>query len=209
MQNPTLVLSSVLPFPPLPWWKQVMKTGIVVWDVAEHFEKMSFRNRYYIAAAHGKHCLSIPLTKGREQRTSMMDVIIADRESWQQQHWRTLFSAYNRSPYFEYYKDELETLFLRKHERLIDFNLATVHWAKKQLGIDIDEKITDHYQETDEDVWDIRNMKPRDLDILPFTAYNQVFADRNGFIPHLSILDLLFNEGNYATTYLRKPEDGF
>lgn len=204
MQNPTLVLSSVLPFPPLPWWKQVINASELLWDIAGHFEKMSFRNRYYIAAAHGKHCLSIPLTKGREQRISMKDVTIADSENWQQQHWRTLFSAYNRSPYFEYYKDDLEILFLRKYERLIDFNLATVHWVKKQLKIDFEERIIDRYQKTHESALDIRNLKPRDLNSFPPMTYNQVFVDRNGFIPHLCILDLLFNEGRYAMEYLKK-----
>lgn len=209
MQNPTLVLSSVLPFPPLHWWKPVVDARKVLFDTAEHFEKMSFRNRYYIATAHGKHGLSIPLAKGREQRTAMGNVDIAHNENWQQQHWRTLFSAYNRSPYFEYYKDDLEMLFLHKYERLVDFNLATIHWVKKQLKLEFEEEISTEYQKKPEGVFDLRSLKPRDMDILPFAPYSQVFADRNGFIPHLSILDLLFNEGKYAVSFLRKLKGGF
>src|SRR5690606_2966239 len=188
---------------PLLWWKQAMNASVLLWDLAEHYEKMSFRNRYSIATAHGKHSLSIPLHKGREQRAAMKDIKLSYNENWQKQHWRTLFSAYNRSPYFEYYSPELETIFLKKQERLVDFNMATVHWVKRQLRLNTEEKFITEYRKNHEVVTDLRNLKPQDESAHSPITYHQVFEDRNGFIPHLSILDLLFNEGKYAIQYLK------
>ncbi len=172
-------------------------------DAAEHFEKMSYRNRYYIATAHGKQCLSIPLTNGRNQRVPMKEVRIAYAEDWQQQHWRTIFSAYNRSPYFEYYKDSLLEIFQQKFDRLIDFNLATIHWLKQKLNVAFEEKLVDEYVLNFENAIDLRKIKPKDNILFSSRPYYQVFEERTGFLENLSMLDLLFNEGRNAVKYLK------
>lgn len=192
----------MVPFANLHWWKIASEATIIQLDIAEHFEKMSFRNRYYIATAHGKHCLSIPIENGRNHRVSMNQIKISYAENWQQLHWRTIYSAYNRSPYFEYFKDDLYTLYERPYETLVEFNLAGMHWLKEKLNCSFEEQAILTYQRTYENSMDTRQLQPKDETNLAFPRYHQVFQERNGFIPNLSMLDLLFNEGRYAKSYL-------
>jgi len=192
-----------LPFGNIEYWSLLSKATHVALDMAEHFEKRSFRNRYYIAAAHGIQCLSLPLLAGRNQRAAMQDVKISYAENWRQQHWRSLYSSYNRAPYFEYYKDELEDFFLQRYEQLTDFNLASFEWIKNQLGLSFETTYLTAYKKIYPDTHDIRNIKPNDKNSNRFPHYYQVFEDRNGFTANLSVLDLLFNEGRYAAEYLK------
>src|SRR5688500_3069472 len=91
----SFVISSLQPFPSINWWGRVLETDRVLWDIAEHFEKMSFRNRYAISTANGLVKLSVPLLGGRDQRSAVKDIIVSNVQDWQTQHWRTLVSAYN------------------------------------------------------------------------------------------------------------------
>jgi hypothetical protein len=134
----------------------------------------------------------------------MKEVQISYAENWQQQHWRTIFSAYNRSPYFEYYKDSLQKIFETRYDRLINFNLDTIHWLKTQLALKFEEEtITSYNKYTGEDI-DLRKLNPKGTSTADYPFYHQVFGDQNHFIPDLSMLDLLFNEGKAAITYLGK-----
>ena len=204
-----LFVSPVLPFPNIAWWSYFTDpSNTILFDQYEHFEKMSFRNRYMIAGANGVITLSIPLADGREQRKPMKDVLICNKTRWQTQHWRTLVSVYNRSPYFEHYQKELEQLFSQPFEKLFDFNLASILLMQKLLNAKNNIVFNDVYQKAYPETYtDIRqrfrssqyNQQP---DIFP--EYYQVFADRIGFAPNLSILDLLFSEGPRAKYLLDK-----
>lgn len=203
----SFVISSVVPFPGINWWLHVCNAGGVVFDVAEHFEKMSYRNRYHIAGGNGLTRLSIPLAKGRDQKAAMRDLLISERERWQMQHWRTLFSAYNRSPFFEYYADSLQELFEGRYGQLIDFNFSTIRWVKKQIRMDFGEEITDVYvKDYGDSRTDLRGVKPANemQQDWHYEQYYQVFEDRNGFLPHLSILDVLFSEGPQTLGWLKR-----
>ncbi len=170
----------------------------VCFDRAEHFEKMSYRNRYYIPGANGLITLSIPLINGRNQRAVMRDIKIFNRDRWQVQHWRTLVSVYRRSPYFEHYEHSLQQLFQTEYTFLTDFNLAGIHWLKENLRVTFNETFAEEYQEQyDESFTELRNIKPG-YQKSPATSspqYVQMFSERNGFLPDMSILDLLFSEG--------------
>ncbi len=200
------VISPFISFPNIYWWHVVITTGRVCFDKAEYFQKMSYRNRYYITGANGLIPLSIPLQQGREQRKRMAEVGISFAENWQVQHWRTLVSVYNRSPYFQHYEPSLQQLFEKKFELLYEFNLASVVWLINQLKADVEIKTTDVYRkEYENDVADLRNLKPgaEKLPVKESEPYYQLFNERNGFIPNLSILDLLFSEGPYALQWLK------
>jgi hypothetical protein len=200
----SFVISSYMPFPPISWWARVAEAESVAWDPFENFEKMSLRNRYLIADGNGKLLMSVPVEGGRERKSPMSELRISNLMSWQRQHWRTLVSAYNRSPYFQHYSVLLEELFNKEFEKLSDFNLATVHWLKNQAGIHFQESETkDYLKEYPGSIADLRNMKPVNDDVA-FPVYQQVFSDKHGFIPDLSLLDLLFAEGPYTSAWIMK-----
>lgn len=196
-----------MPFPNIKWWCYILDQDTVKFDGSEYFEKMTFRNRYYVATANGAIKLSIPMRNGRDQKIEMTKALISYDHNWQLQHWRTLVSAYNRSPYFEFYAASLEQLFTNKYDSLITFNLASIQWLKQQLGLSFAEEITTIYQkEYGENIIDLRKMKPvkdeKKEDDYP--KYFQVFEDKVGFIENLSMLDLLFAEGPYALSWIKE-----
>ena len=166
---------------------------------------MSYRNRYTVSGANNPNQLSIPLVNGRNQRAVMADVMIHNTERWQQQHWRTLVSVYRRSPYWEYYELTLQPLFETEFTHLVDFNLATVKWVLSQLKQKTEVKFTGTYiAQYPPECIDLRHIKTSNSKkaTMNFPKYYQVFEDRIGFIPNLSILDLLFSEGPATMGYL-------
>ena len=205
----SFVISSVLPFPNIAWWCFVLNYETVAWDLSEHFEKMTYRNRYYLAAANGLAKLSIPIHKGRDHHAVMNDVLISYAQDWQTQHWRTIVSAYNRSPYFEFYASSLEKLFLQKFDKLIDFNLASIHWLTRQLELSFKEETISVFRKEYPAAVDLRNMKPEleERSDRDFPLYYQVFQERNGFTPNLSIIDLLFSEGPLTKKWLKENKE--
>ncbi|MCB9047565.1 MAG: WbqC family protein [Chitinophagales bacterium] len=205
------IVTSLIPFPNIRWWSVVADHTHVIFDHAEHFAKMTYRNRYYITGANGLIQLTVPLAHGRNQRTAMQDVLIDNKERWQVQHWRTLFSVYGRTPYFEHYAPSLEQLFLQKFDKLVAFNEASVHWLKKELRIGFDEESAPAYKKYELPVHDMRNAcKPgMEKKAMPESEglYYQVFSERNGFYPNLSMLDLLFAEGPAAMSIINRNKE--
>ena len=179
-----------------------MVADTVILDAGEHFQKMSDRNRYEISGANNGIKLSVPLVNGRNQRVAMKEVRIFNDTRWQVQHWRTLVSVYKRTPFFDHYADSLQPLFETQFSFLTDYNSAALHWVKQQLKIRFEEKETDTYlKEYPQEIIDLRPDKP--IAQHQFPKYYQVFEDRIGFLPNLSILDLLFSEGPNAVSILK------
>jgi len=198
------VISSVMPFPNILWWCKVLQANELVWDVQEHFEKMTLRNRYHIAGASGALKMSIPIEGGREHKSVMGKTCIANSDKWQQQHWRTIVSAYANTPYFDHYAASLEALFIEPYKLLTDFSLASVQWLQRQLKISLNESFAATYCKDHPDA--IHDLRTRAA-LAPhpgFPPYYQVFQERTGFIPNLSLLDLLFSEGPHTLHWLRE-----
>ena len=172
----------------------------VIFDVAEHFQKMTDRNKYQVSGANNSIKLSVPLVNGRNQRVPMKEVCVYNDSRWQVQHWRTLVSVYKRTPYFEHYEDSLKPLFEKEYLYLIDYNRATIQWVKQQLKLKFEEKEATIFEKSyPEGVIDLRFQKTT---LQQLSKYYQVFEDRIGFLPDLSILDLLFSEGPGAISKL-------
>jgi len=202
------LVSVPVPFPNISWWAFALNTNDVLFDISGHFEKMSYRNRYCIAGANGAITLSIPLQQGRSQRLSLKEVLIANKDDWQTQHWRTITSAYRRTPYFEHYEHSLQALFEQPFHQLTDFNFATIRWLNQQLKANFTERITETFQKEYEHAgFDIRQKQKPSVEQKPgadYPKYYQLFEDRIGFQANLSILDLLFAEGPYAAQWVKK-----
>ena len=199
------MITSSIPFPPVTWWLQACKAGQVTFDLAEHYQKMSYRNRYYLAAPEGKLLMSIPLDKGRNQRQPVSTVQIAHNTDWQDNHWKTIASLYGRSPFFEYFSHQLQPLFEQSFRYLHDFNKESILLICKLLQLPLNfTETTQFVKQYPEEVADLRtSLSPQHTGVtLP--EYHQVFADRTGFLPDCSILDLLCCEGSYAAQLLKQ-----
>lgn len=170
----------------------------IEFEIYESFQKMSFRNRMVLAGSNGLVTLSVPLEKGRDQKQPIRDVRISYSLPWQQQHWRTIESCYNRSPFYEFYRDGLERIFTAKPVYLLDLNRDIQQWLWKVLKIPAGFSETTSYQtQLPEYTFDARNRwMPKNLQSEEGSIrYRQVFEDRIGFQHNLSILDLLFCAG--------------
>lgn len=201
----TLLIESQY-FPPISFYKTLIEVDILKIERYEHYQKVSYRNRCYIAGPNGVILLSVPLTKGKNQRTIMKDVRISNEEKWQALHWKTLTSAYRRSPWFEYFEDGLEGLYERKFDFLLDWNMACFEWADKVLGLEKPLSYTESFRKSydpAEGVLDRRDVLVPGKGDETLPPYTQVFGERTGFVPDLSILDLLFCEGKRALELLK------
>lgn len=199
------LVSDLQYFPPVIFYKTSFEVSHIVFDQYEHYQKMSFRNRTMIAGANGIIILSVPLEQGRDQKRIMKDVRIANREKWQSLHWKSIQSAYNRSPWFEYYQDELSGLYQKRFEFLVDWNQACFEWSIQKTGLNLGFSLSDSYRpEYDpEQYMDRRNrILPKNYSQFGTIKYRQVFEEKLGFLPNLSILDLLFCEGKGARKLL-------
>lgn len=196
---------------PIAYFQLINQASTILIDQHENFVKASYRNRCKIATPDGILTMSVPIKHGREQRRRMMEIEIfnGNDNNWQKQHWQTLCSAYRRSPYFEYYEDELEVYYTQKYDLLMDFNQAIFNWVCEKLDIQPQIELTASYiKETEKEVMDLRtclNPNPKKEQLpqwIKIPTYHQVFGDRTGFLPNVSIFDLLFAEGPNAVSHL-------
>ncbi|WP_299799106.1 WbqC family protein [uncultured Maribacter sp.] len=178
----------------------------ICWEVNDNYQKQTFRNRTYISNDRGKHILSIPIIHaGRANgRQKYKDVLIDNSYPWQRQHWRTLETAYRTSPFFEFYEDDIRPLYHQTYESLLDFNLKTIETIFECLQLEMPTEKTLAYETTPEGKEDFRFLiSAKFTPQLNIETYTQVFGDRHGFTPNLSILDLLFNLGPNSIQYLK------
>jgi len=200
------LISEIQYFPSVILYKYLYKFSNIVFEQYESYQKMSFRNRCMIAGANGAVTLSIPLETGRNQKTLMKDVRISNSEKWQSRHWKSIESSYNKSSWFEFYKDELKALYEKPVDFLADWNLYCFEWSVKKLGTGFSfsnsASFTKEYNP--DEFLDLRNaILPKNYTEFEPIKYTQVFEDRTGFIPNLSILDLLFCEGKNSGNLLK------
>ena len=178
--------------------------GNFIIEKEEHFPKQTYRNRAKIYSPNGTLDLIIPVIRGANAHTSIKDVRISNDFNWQRLHWKSLESCYRKSAYFEYYEDELAHFYQKKFEFLFDYNLQLLQWLLKQLKKPTELHFTEEYHQDIPAELDFRSKIHFKNEQNPIAAkpYFQVFDDRHGFQPNLSIADLLFNQGPQAKSYL-------
>lgn len=198
-----IVLSSFY-LAPVAYYSHILQTkGEILLEKHEHFPKQTYRNRASIHSPNGRLDLTIPIQKTKGQkRTQMKDVLISNAEDWQRQHWMTLQTSYRRSAYFEYYEDDFVRLYNRRYNFLFDFNQETNALILGLLKIKVDFSFTEDYRKSYPDLLDLREVIHPKKELPPNKAYFQVFEPKNSFIPNLSIVDLLFNQGPQSKSYL-------
>lgn len=181
-----------------------------------NYIKQTYRNRCFIATANGVMPLSIPVEKGVEEKQRTKDVRIANNGNWQHLHWNAIISAYNSSPFFEYYADDFAPFFKKKQTFLFDLNESLRELISDLLGINGEKTVysTAYSKEPDPDVADYRTVIHPKKDyktdnLFSPVSYYQVFDLKFGFLPNLSIIDLLFNMGPESLLVLRESHETY
>ena len=170
---------------------------------AEHFEKQSYRNRASIHSPNGKLDLIVPVIKGSKNHTKVKDVQISYDFNWQRLHLLSLQTSYRSSAYFEFYEDDLIPFYERKWDFLFDYNEELLHLLLRFLKLNVVYNYTNDFQKEYSEASDFRrSIHPKRSVQTHVNTYFQVFEERNGFLPNLSIVDLLFNQGPQSNKYL-------
>jgi hypothetical protein len=175
--------------------KKVLLSG------GELFVKQTYRNRCAILSSNGRQNLSIPVERPNGKKTKVSQIKISYTENWQKDHLKALESAYNRSPYFEFYSDELYAFLELRERSLLQFNLIISQWLLHKIGIDCELQI-DLFESPSTELKKV--VDPRQEPEFFGTGYIQTYSDKFDFEPNLSALDLLFNEGPNAISILEK-----
>lgn len=208
--KPILIEAQFLP--PIQFFALALNESQILFEKFEHYEKGTYRNRCYIAGPNGRIMLSVPLKKGKNQHTPINRVAISYDHPWQHLHWQSLCSAYRSSPYFEYYEDDFKPFFHQKHKFLFEFNMALLNLLFKLFQMEKHISFTHQYSDGSSTLFrDYRssihpNKNKSRLSSFSCPQYGQVFCDKTGFLPNLSAVDLLFNEGPNALTMLQQAK---
>jgi len=212
MDNTQQTLFSTSYLPLIYYVKEAVKNQNIYIEAYENYQKQSLRNRTFIYSAQGLLCLSIPVQKKTNELQYTKDIKIDYSTPWQRTHWRAMVSAYNSAPFFLYYQDYFKPFFENNYTYLLDFNNALLEVIFKNiLKISIQMHNTTTYIKANKEYKDFRNLcnqKNNNLEKLELINYNtckyyQVFQNQHGFIENLSIIDLIFNEGNNALNFLK------
>jgi len=184
------------------------KSNINLLSFKKH-EKGGYSNRFEIAGANGRMLISIPVQGGRNNQLPAKEVKINYAEPWQKQVWKTLQSAYSNSPFYEYYAPELLPFFEKKYCFLWDLNYNFLQWINIKLKWQLLVEVIDNPNNLSEKTanYYTNYFTPKNKFSWQLLPYNQVFISKNGFIPNLSILDLLFCEGPACNSYLKAMQE--
>ena len=204
-----ILLSSAY-LPPVQYFAHLQSAEQVWIEQYDHYQKQTYRNRCVIAAPDGPLSLTVPIEKPNTQKAFMRDIRISDHGNWRHLHWNAIESAYNHTPFFEYYKDDFRPFYEKKFDFLVDYNEQLCQLVCQLIDIDTSLQRTESYvvepSNTIIDLRDAIHPKKEVMDDALFSAvpYYQVFQERLGFLPNLSIIDLLFNMGPEAILVLQK-----
>jgi hypothetical protein len=197
------LLISTAYLPPVEYFSLVTDAEEIFIEKEENYIKQSYRNRCYILSSHGPQHLSVPVFLGSVHKTLIKDIRIDYSKRWQQVHLRAMTASYNSSPYFEFYFEGIEKIISRNHEFLLDLNLALTEEIFKVLKINKPLFCTSVFEPIENNVSDFRyKITPKIKSDFLQKTYIQVFDPGTGFVPHLSILDLIFNTGPEANRYI-------
>ena len=203
------VLLSTTYFGPVQWYQKLHRAEDVQIEQWESFQKQTYRNRCLIATTQGIQALTVPTERGGSPL--IKDTRISDHGNWRHLHWNALQSAYGESPFFEYYQDDIRPFFEQRWDFLLDFNEAIRTKICELIDIQPKVSLTSEYSPSSlllplSSKTDFRSaIRPKnplpDPDFVP-KPYYQVYQQKHGFLPNLSILDLLFNMGPECIFYL-------
>ncbi|MFT3885439.1 MAG: WbqC family protein [Flavobacteriales bacterium] len=211
----------------------------VVIDTGEHYVRQSYRTRTAILGPNGRQGLVVPIARRSGEKMPMRTVGLSYEETWPQQHLHAIRTAYGQAPWTLHFIDDIAAVLLRRYERLIDLDLATMRLGMQWLGLKTELVVSEEYVEEANGEWPMANgglpyrsspfstdhspsagnhssfthqlldlrttlypKKPLPAEVPAVPHYPQVFADRHGFTPRLSVIDLVCNCGPEAQHHL-------
>jgi hypothetical protein len=198
-------------FGPIIQYVALVNSKEIKFEVQDNYQKQTYRNRCYIFGANGKQMLNVPIIHSKSNFKQKTKEVKIDRSfAWSKLHLRSFQAAYRSSPFFEFYEDEIVALYNKNYKFLIDLNFESIRIVNDCLQIDFPIKKTLEYQKDIKQDSDFRSLVNAKINReYNLKKYTQVFDNNHGYISNLSILDLLFNEGTNALTYLEEHRDLF
>lgn len=184
-------------------YKAMAGAETVFTEVCDHYSRQTFRNRTTILGANGIETLTIPVVKPSE-KTLVKDILINNDKKWQIEHLRAIQTAYNSSPFMEFYIDDLLPFYTKPQKYLAEFNMSLQETICNLIGIQARHENTNEYHsDAENDLRPLINKHASAAPKLMVEPYYQVFKEKFGFTPNLSIIDLLFNMGPESVLYLK------
>lgn len=198
------VLFATAYFPAAWYMAEAIRADEIEIEAFEHYAKQTCRNHCTIFGPNGRQTLSIPVIKTNGNHTLIKDVLISDRQPWQKTHWRSIETAYNNSPFFLYYQDNFSLFFEKRHKYLLDLNTEILTTLLKVFRSNRPVRFTENYHKHLPSATDLRAATgAKDTGVHGLNPhYPQVFEPRHGFLPGLSIMDVIFNLGPETFSYL-------
>jgi hypothetical protein len=195
------ILLSTAYLPPIDFFISIGGSNFSFLDDKENYQKQTYRNRTCIYAPNGVQSLIIPIL--RPYNIPIRDTKIEYQTPWQRNHWRSITAAYNNSPFFEYYQDLFAPFYNQKYTFLYDYNWDLIQLLFKLLNVKFTILPLSNGKNSDIEFSNITTpISPKKQSLNNYEPYYQVFNDKYGFIPNLSIVDLLFNLGPKSTGYI-------
>ena len=193
------ILVSTSYLAPVSYFSALNAASTVFIEHQEHYVKQTFRNRCVIAGPDGPLPLTVPVVKPQDPHCPICEIRISDHGNWRHLHWNALKSAYGQSPFFEYYEDDFRPFYEPDWEYLVDYNRDLLQCVCRLIDIQPSLRVTEAYESSPSDVTDLRFPA-----VFPYSPkpYYQVFSQREGFLPDLSIVDMLFCMGPESILYL-------
>ncbi|MCZ2084444.1 MULTISPECIES: WbqC family protein [unclassified Kaistella] len=196
------ILLPIFYLPPISWFYVFLQDDAeIIFEQFENFPKQTYRNRANIYGANGKLSLIIPMNHNGTR--VIKDIQTSNREKWQQLHWKSIKTAYQTSPYFDYYEDRLQEIYTFKTNSLIEFNLNALKVIQKILKTEQSFSLNDEFFK-EPAILNYRDHFSAKSDT-PFEMqeYFQSFSDKYGYLKDLSIIDLICNKGPESLTYIK------
>ena len=198
------ILLSIAYFPPIDYFHFLSSVDHILMEAHETYTKQTYRNRCNIFSPNGIQALIIPIKKVDGNHTKTINIQISDHSNWRLHHWKSLQTAYNTSAFFMFYKDELWKIMQFQANNLLEYNLHLLNFLMNEIGIKTKIELTNQFVQQTSNIRDLRaSINPKNkTSMINLSDYYQVYNEKHGFIPNLSILDLLFNEGPNTLNYL-------
>lgn len=197
------IMQLILPtayFPPVSWVALFLSSEAPMLEIHETYPKQTLRNRCNIMATNGKLRLSVPIKKPSGNKSKTGEILIDNNTLWPRMHFRSLTSAYRNTPYFFHYEEKISDLLFSDSKSLIQLNSLIIKLILNMLRLEKSWTYTETFERGASSLARLTDFEGTIANSgIRLTGYSQTFSERLGFMPDLSVMDLIFNLGPAAS----------